>query len=194
MTDSMKLFSSLLVLFAVSVCSGSQLVEAVAVEQEEYAVYSAMIPLIYGARHYVIANPTFYAGSPKSKDVIPFNLPAGPSASQQTFNDFLRRNKSNGWLTRKLDLQAEYVLVDFAEIKTIASFKPQDDWKEFHHKYPEAPGYITLSRVGFNERRNQALVLTRFVCHPMCVEGVYVLLAKAGGAWKVVNTARASIS
>lgn len=190
----MKLFSALLVLLAVSVCSSSQLVETAAIEQEEYAVYSAMIPLIYGSRHYVIANPTFYAGSLRSKDGIPFNLPGGPPASQQTFDDFMRRNKSNRWLTRKLDLHTDYVLVDFAEIQKIASFNSLDNWKEFHKKYPEAPGYITLSRVGFDDTRNQALVLTRFVCHPLCVEGVYVLLSKADRAWKVVNTAQASIA
>lgn len=190
----MKLFSALLVLLAVSVCSSSQLVESAAIEQEEYAVYSSMIPSIYGGRHYVIANPTFYAGSLKSKDGISFTLPGGPPASQQTFEDFLRRNKSNRWLARKLDLHTEYVLLDFEKIKKIASFEPLDDWKEFHKEYPKAVGYITLSRVGFDDSRNQALVLTRFVCHPLCVEGVYVLLSKAGGAWKVVNTARASIS
>lgn len=190
----MKLFSALLVLLAVSVCASSQLVETAAIEQEEYAVYSAMMPSIYGSRHYVIANPTFYSGSLESKNEIEFSLPGGPPASQQTFDDFLRRNRSNRWLTRKLDLQTGYVLVDFAEIKKIASFEPRDDWKEFHRKYPEAPGYITISRVGFDEGRNQALVLTRFVCHPLCVEGVYVLLTKTDEKWKVVNTARASIS
>lgn len=194
---SKRFLTALLVLMAAGSCSSAQSIESANVEREEYAVYSAMIPMIYGgarANHLVIVNPTLYAGSTKSKGNIEFTFPGGPPVSQQTFDDFLQRNKSNRWLTRKFDLNCEYVLVDAVEIKTIASFKPMDDWKEFHRKYPEAAGYVTLSRVGFNETRDQALMLTSFVCHPLCDEGVYILLAKSDGAWKVVNTARAWIS
>src|SRR6266849_9759655 len=116
-----RLFLLTIVIGITACLCSAQSVENATVEREEYAVYSAMIPEVYAdeeSRLMVITNPT--SGWPRqiSKKDFQFFYPA-PVVSQQTLDDFLSRNKTNRWLTRKLDLKIDYLLVDYVEIKRL---------------------------------------------------------------------------
>src|SRR5712691_6579178 len=107
---------------AVTAClCSAQSVENATLEREEYAVYSAMIPEVYADEEsgfMMITNPTSLWPHQISKKDFQFFYPA-PVVSQETLDDFLSRNKTNRWLTRKFDLKVAYVLVDFEEIKKL---------------------------------------------------------------------------
>ena len=177
-------------------CSG-QSIENATVEHEEYAVYSAMIPEVYGdeeSRFMVITNPTSLWPHQISKKDFQFLYPA-PVVSQETLDDFLSRNKTNRWLTRKFDLKVDYVLVDFDEIKRLISFSnPLDDWKHFFKQYPAAHSFIHFSRVGLDQHMSQALVFAGWRCPGLCGQWEFILMEKSNHVWKVVNRANRIVS
>jgi hypothetical protein len=55
----------------------------------------------------------------------------------------------------------------------------------FYERYPNTPGITTLSRVGFNEPLDQALVYIGTMSHWKAGVGYYVLLSKVNGSWLV---------
>jgi hypothetical protein len=188
----------LTIVIAVTAClCSAHSVENATVEREEYAVYSAMIPDVYGdeeSRFMVITNPTSRWSDQISKKDFQFFYPA-PVVSQETLDDFLSRNKTNRWLTRKFDLKVDYVLVDFEEIKRLISFSnPLDDWKKFFKQYPAAHSFINFSRVGFDQHMNQGLVYAGWRCPGLCGQWEFILLEKRDHVWKVVNRANRIVS
>lgn len=198
-----KLFLSVLLLVVVACphATNSQSIENATVEREEYAVYSAMLSELYpkqGATSLVISNPAganrFLAGVTQKS--IQFGIRGGPRVSQETFADLLQRDKSNRWLERRLDIKTDYALVDFREIKRLFNdFALSNDLsQEFKEKYPGAFGFISLSRVGFNARMDEAAVFVTWKCgHSLCGDGEFVLLSKQG-VWTIVNRAQLYIS
>jgi len=186
-----------LILTAAFSVTTAQSVENPTVEREEYGVYSAMIPEVYAdeeSRLMVITNPTSRWSDQISKKDFQFFYPA-PVVSQQTLDDFLSRNKTNRWLTRKLDLKIDYVLVDYVEIKRLIRISdPRDDWKMFFKQYPAAHSFADLSRVGFDLQMNQALVRAGWRCPGLCGQWEFILLEKRDHVWKVVNRANRIVS
>jgi hypothetical protein len=60
-------------------------------------------------------------------------------------------------------------------------------WEPFHKKYPKAPGITLVSRPGLNAERTRALLYIGTSCDMLCGEGVFFLLGKDGGQWKVLH-------
>lgn len=194
-----KLFLSVLLLLVVACprATNAQSIENAAIEREEYAVYSATLSALqewFHPKQWVIANPTLAYGEIQKKSVY-FAIKGAPIASDETFEDYSKRNKSNRWLERRLDLKTEYVIVDFREIKKIFPlFDPNYPPKSFSEKYPGAGGFIRLSRAGFNSHLDEALVLATWSCGVLCGQGELLFFSKKNGVWTVVNRAMLFIS
>ena len=201
------LLPALVVLVNIAVSSSAQAVETATIEREEYAVYSAMlVDYVFEERGVmIIANPTVRWDEPltmktlefSSTDLKTFITSANaPVLSQETLDDFLLRNKSNRWLMPKFEIDRKYILVDFREIKKLASdFSATDqEWKAFRQEFSESCGFTTLSRVGFNRRIDQALVHIGWRCPSLCGHWSYLLLAKKDGVWKVVGESNRIVS
>jgi len=60
-------------------------------------------------------------------------------------------------------------------------------WLAFHEKYPNAWGYTTLSRVGFNTNHSEALIFTRHNCGSTCVNADFWFLERKNDNWYVVE-------
>jgi hypothetical protein len=193
-----KLFLSVLLSVAVASPSAtdSQSLENATIEREEYAVYSSTLSALqewFHPKQWVIANPTLAYGEIQKKNVY-FAMKGAPIASDETFEDYSKRNKSNRWLERRLDLKTEYVIVDFREIEKIfALIDPNYPPKSFSEKY-RAGGFVRLSRVGFNSRLDEALVLATWSCGVLCGQGELLFFSKKNRAWTVVNRAMLFIS
>ena len=73
-----------------------------------------------------------------------------------------------------------------------ASFISRDDlrrldgvdfWRVFHFRHPLSDGYVTLSRVGFNRGRTEAVVHIGLVCGALCGHYVTWKFTKQDGVW-----------
>jgi hypothetical protein len=102
--------------------------------------------------------------------------------------DLLTKNDKPYSLSKQFKLSRQYVLLNvevFSEIFKGRGY--EEGWDEFYGKYPNSSGYITFSRVGFNNDATKAIIYRETGCGSLCGYGGYILLNKENGEWKLVT-------
>lgn len=170
-----------------------------ALDEEEYAVFSALIQSLYASGAKVLVIDNFVSGCvpvgnnaegerawQQSLNKLPGKL---PKLSSKTLADFKSKSRLCRPLEAKLTLPTKYILISQQERQTIFSKSDVNkSWQSFNQKYPGANGYINVSNIGFNEDRSQALVDTFRKCGDKCGGEKMVLLTKTNGKWSVTAT------
>lgn len=111
--------------------------------------------------------------------------------SQDTIAAYKAQNREPRQLEDAFKLSIRHVLV---EEKELEQFRKGRGWEEFYKKYPESGGFISFSQAGFNPDRTQALVYFEHWCGGLCGSGLYLLLEKGEGGWKVTKVHSSWIS
>jgi hypothetical protein len=121
---------------------------------------------------------------------------------KETLQDYEQKNKSAVALEEKFELEVPLILI--SEIERDRIFLVAVDGKkatpnpkgldEFHRLYPKSQGFMTLSRIGFNPKKSQALLYIGNLCGGLCGSGQFALLAKEGKSWKIQNVATVWVS
>jgi hypothetical protein len=94
--------------------------------------------------------------------------------------------ESKSWLLhRKFDFAKPYTLVDSSTIDRLFRHG-SEGWDSFYKRYPESGGYLTLSPVGFNKDKTQAIVYIASSCGSLCGRWGFHLLERVQGNWKEV--------
>jgi len=62
-------------------------------------------------------------------------------------------------------------------------------WAGFKNRYPDSSGILSLSSVGFNERKDRALLFVSFVCGGLCGGADFWTLGKRDGTWAIIEPA-----
>lgn len=106
---------------------------------------------------------------------------AMPEAEVQTLDSYLLSNKTRQEL-KVWNLGINYVIVRDSDLPD-ARFESY--WESFYRKYPNSSGLVFFSKVGFNDRHDQAFVYVGRSCGGLCGAGDYVLLKKVNGQWAV---------
>lgn len=154
-------------------------------EVEEQAVYSTLIQGIYGrtdGRPLTILSETTASKLPKSDladtlHKVAESFPGG--ISSEAVNDFLGKNLESRSLA-KLNTAFEHKLISKEDLDRI--FQKGGGWAEYYANY-NARGIIELSRVGFSDNMDQALVYTGIQSGLKTGIGYYVLLTKENNTW-----------
>jgi hypothetical protein len=156
-------------------------------ESERYAVYSAVLKDMFvrdSTRLLVIESKTgddFTDSGEKRWDYIEKGL---APISRPTIDDFKQKNAQPSDIENKFPLSTKVTLLSKADVDKFFG-EGGGWWKAFYEKYPNSPGLITFSNVGFNNEMTQALLYVGTQCDGLCGEGNYVLLSKTDGNWKV---------
>jgi hypothetical protein len=158
------------------------------IEAEEYAVYSILIESWYvhnNIRLIVIEDhskvDSLVEGLDNRLDPLMEEL---PDVKKELIDDFKIRNIQSVPLKPLISLHVPSLLIRNNEIEDIFQ-TDGDGWEEFYQRYPNSPGIITLSRVGFNPYMDQALVYIGNQSHWRAGSGHFVLLRKENDMWKV---------
>jgi hypothetical protein len=152
-------------------------------DAEEYLVYSTLIRTLYIAdntERVVIkdhTNTRGYIGGSTAR----FVRGGLPVLSPDTWQDFMDRNQQRYLLTGPFDIGVEVTFLSEEEWKEM--FRDHQGWDRFYERFPHAPGIVTLSRVGFNATRDQALVYVGNQRNQRIGAGYYVLLTLRDGEW-----------
>ena len=88
-----------------------------------------------------------------------------------------------------MDLGASYVVVTDDELEQLTGggkdpLTGGDPWP-LYDTYPDAEGYIELSRVGFDSSLEQALIYVSCASGPLGATGMYYVMQKGASGWKV---------
>jgi len=165
-------------------------------KSEEYAVYSALIRQSYledGVKTLVIQNRTLFYANP---DYLKITTPEQrvedmkrycQSVDESALRDFESKHLHSSEVTPDFELPIKYILVNKDDFEESSDEKARLVVHDFYRLYPDARGMIALSRVGFNEARDQAFLRVEFTFCPLCSHGGKVLLRKEWGKWKVVE-------
>jgi hypothetical protein len=132
------------------------------------------------------------AGGPTLSETLEFVQKELSGLTDEVVRDFTARNQQAYPLEPLLTLGVEHVLLSQQESDTI--FKNQDAWDIFYRKFPNSQGRMSLSRVGFNSKRDIALVYVGNQSHWLAGAGYYVLLEKVDGQWVVKDETMTWIS
>jgi len=107
-----------------------------------------------------------------------------PDVTEELIDAFKTRNRQLLPLKPLLSLSVHYVLIGSKEMDDIFH-RDEDGWDEFYQRYPNSPGTITLSRVGFSTDLKRALVYIGHQSHWRAGSGHFVVLRKENGDWRV---------
>lgn len=174
-------------------------------EDNQYAVYNALIAdedlIPYFSRKsrllsdesnlLVIIERTNvdYLESPNFRQLLAEVPNRLSSLSNATFDDFLENNKSRISLKDLFTLPVKRVFISDEELKNILKSKLY--WEGFYKKYPNSQGVMTLSNVGFDSQKKQALVYVSNTRGSLDAIGIYVVLEKQSGIWRVKESYKA---
>ena len=76
----------------------------------------------------------------------------------ETIDSLIVRNSSSVEIEKKLSLDSKYRLIPRDEYVRVLHGGAVPNWNNFDSLFPDSPGFMTVSRVGFNSGRTQALV------------------------------------
>ncbi|MBN2387598.1 MAG: hypothetical protein JXB85_11310 [Anaerolineales bacterium] len=156
-------------------------------ESAEQAVYATVLAQCYGAEAYVLMEvPQTDLLDPVTDETLALVRANLEGLEAETVDGYRARNADPGQLSDEMDLGVPYTLMSMAERRDLFDIN-QNGWEMFYARYPEAPGITALSRVGFNDALDQALVYVGTQSHWLDGAGYYVLLDWVNGAWLLVG-------
>jgi hypothetical protein len=154
---------------------------------DEYDVYSALIQSVYvdaaQPKQIVIStvnvdqNGSFGLAAPAIKSFW-------PDLGDDILGDFKAKNKTSSTLEHTFTLSVPCTLISEQELGSIFS-STATGWDKFYAKYPDAKGFIALSRVGFNQAKDTAVLYTEYQSGATAGGGDVVLMKKTDGGWTV---------
>jgi len=164
-------------------------------DPDEYAVWSAVLAKKYADGGYlklVIRDRTaMYVPDPIARQW------QNSEHDTEAFSDLQAKNKAQSVLENKFSVKLPCILMTGeAESKLFPSTpsepkdkafieKVQSSWKQFYEEYPSAQGILTISRVGFNSDKSEAVVYIQNVASLMLASGKLFFLTKKNGSWEV---------
>ena len=176
---------------------------------EECAVYSVVIQSRFvekGIERIVVADHTLMGLPPVMMGMTEFGASQEMKkirdvAIKDTVEDYEQKNKSSVPLEKKIPLKVPLVFISederdriFLTSKGGKEIGNPKGFEEFYRRYPKSPGFITLSRVGFNHAKTQALLYIGHLCGGLCGSGQFFLLVKERNSWKIQYAATTWVS
>lgn len=157
-------------------------------------VYAALVQALYPNSELVIMDTTqtnvLGLATPEELQQIESHF---KELSPGTAADFNARNASQVKLSASMLLGIPYVLLSEQAKKELFQVN-QSGWDVFYNRYPQAPGIITLSQVGFNQSGDQALVYLGLQSNWLAGSGNFILLGKFNGKWIILQQVTSWIS
>jgi len=189
---SFRTFAWLLLIFALTACTifnpaipATTPTVPMQVEAEEYLVYAAVIKSLYAvspALQVVLNDHTDLSKivSPEKFTELGQDSPAIDLAAEANFQN---RNLQKYPLQDHLNLASKLILISSEDFKKIIG--PGLNADSFYAAFPNAQGFLTLSRVGFNPARTQAIVYTAEWKGPLNGTGYLYFLVKSTNLWTI---------
>jgi hypothetical protein len=102
---------------------------------------------------------------------------------QETLDDFASKAEQIDLLSKHFKLSVPYSLISLESLQKIFRPSAYEGWEAFYKKYPDSSGIISFSRIGFNKRKDQALVYVDVSRCSRWMEGSYMLFFKVKNKW-----------
>lgn len=167
-------------------CSGEEYVNPIS--DDEYAVYSSFITQQFDNKSTIIIlwdtgendvanSASKYIGNKKS-----------PILQNDTYSNFIVQNQVNARFRLSYNkLPTNVQLVNRSVINEIFSdsLDLRKQWDNFYKRFPNAQGITSISRVGFNSNKSQALLYASTMKGYLWGSGDIYVFSKINGNWSL---------
>ena len=171
---------------------------AATVPAEEYAVYAAgMLKVVGGASFVVVDTTSMYNKPSDIPAALRFPPEDKPRLTSDLVGDFKAKNSGPSKLADGFPAVVTVRLMTGEEYRAMFDGCAGGDtcgFSVFYKKYPGVSGVTTLSRVGFNETHDIALLFLSNLSGNIGGLGMYLLLSKHEGRWEVIGRAGSWVS
>ena len=160
-------------------------------DADAYAVYAALLPNLFAwqiahAEELVIQSETETHGSTAAGCIEAANRDFFKSHGD-LIKDFDQANKGSRRLIRDLTISKQYVLLPKKQFTGyFANKNAKLGWDAFSKAFPKSGGYQTVSAVGFNAQKTEALVYAQYGCGRVCGNGAFHYFKKQNGTWQEI--------
>ena len=111
-----------------------------------------------------------------------------PDLMDLLLNDYSIRNNNKYHIPDKIPIKNTKIqFISNTELNTIFSHGIIKGWKLFHEKYPNSFGFISFSKVGFNNDKTNAIVYVEFEFGSKAATYDYYILSKKNNKWVIVK-------
>jgi len=154
-------------------------------DDEEYAVYAALIENSFRGDwvEQVLIMDHTRVNSPELLEKDLAEIQEKKRLDKALVDSFLERNQQPFPLKPAFEMKLAYQLLTQEEVDAFRPLDEESGWKLFYEKFPNAVGYIYLSRVGFNADLSQALVYYEHYHYDQPIRGGYCLMTREEGSW-----------
>lgn len=174
----------LAVVFILVACDNSTTKSSNVTNENCYDIYSIILKDNFADYSKIaLGNFTNYSDIFFDNEIFPFNdlTHALTNLQLETYNSFVEQNKTSDSLQNKFNLDKEILLIGKSVIDDM--FKKTDFWDEYYTLYPNTQGFLTFSRIGYNNDSTQALVYYGNRQGDTTGAGFYVIFIKSDGKW-----------
>lgn len=115
---------------------------------------------------------------------------AGRKKIEEAIRDLFRKNSGDCKISAIGIPSLKHVLISAAESNSFfgpEKPKEKDGWAMFYEKYPDSPGIIKLSRVGFSRDGSVAIVYMGNQSQWLAGSGGLVAFEKKDGQWRILH-------
>lgn len=162
---------------------------------KEYDIMSVLISSEYGTDYeLILINPVTETWSIHTQlDIL---TKKWPHLKRETVDSLIVRNSGvSVILEEKFDISAKYILVSKLKYLQALQDTTNPDWDNFDTTFPDAQGYLTFSRVGFDAACSQALIIfsNAYRCSGTRISPMKRKIAyfnKVNGSWKLVGISK----
>lgn len=100
--------------------------------------------------------------------------------------DFIRNNASSQIIYPELTDNIRYSIFDEKNI-VLDKKNNENFWQNFHSNFPNSKGALSLTKIGYNYRKESALVHLELEEDILSGKGVFYFLRKPNSEWKIIE-------
>lgn len=116
-------------------------------------------------------------------------ISAEAGISKSCFEDWVLVNKESTNIKFKISSALDISFLSSNKLDRLFSEDTANqNWAKFKNLYQDYDGFIAISKIGYNQHQDQALLLVEHHCGPDCGTGKFVTLTKTGHIWEVRST------
>ena len=127
------------------------------IEQWEYEIMSALISSYYG-NDFELLLIDDHTEAWCIKEQLKELRSEWVELKSETIDSLITRNNHSVPIKNKLSVDTKYQLMPRDSYYEILKAGGCPDWDHFDEVYPDSPGFMTISRVGFDSKYSQALI------------------------------------
>jgi hypothetical protein len=170
------------------------------ITNEEYEIFTLLIDSLFlkpDTKQIVICDSTCSPGLgnftfPKSYGNLKriFDIKNVKMIDKYLAKDFIQKNSKKYILKKNsFNFNLPNNLLGLSELMKMIADSTNGhhylNWSKFYLNYPKAQGFSSLSRVGFNKKKNQAFILTDINHGELDAAIYFFLLEKKYGIWRI---------